>query len=88
LYSEKVLYSKNRILTPIEIKSGTTYQEKWWKYIMDWQVFYKKNSLGVIVFIGNENHNFSMVEKLCPTDQFKFKKSTNSEFNSEKIIYL
>jgi uncharacterized protein len=54
-----LIIEKNGVLFPIEIKSGTTYQEKWWKNIMDWQLFSKTNSSGIIVYGGNENHDFS-----------------------------
>ncbi len=54
-----LIIEKNGILTPIEIKSGTTYQEKWWKNIVDWQVFSKNTSQAIIVYGGNENHDFT-----------------------------
>ncbi len=54
-----LIVEKNGELTPIEIKSGTTYQEKWWKNIVDWKVFSKNTSQAIIVYGGNENHDFS-----------------------------
>ena len=54
-----LIVEKNGELIPIEIKSGTTYQEKWWKNIVDWQVFSKNTSQAIIVYGGNENHDFS-----------------------------
>ena len=54
-----LLIEKNGVLIPVEIKSGATYQEKWWKNIMDWQVFSKSTFPGIIVYSGNENYEFS-----------------------------
>ena len=54
-----LIIEKNGVLIPIEIKSGTTYQEKWWKNIIDWQIFSKSSSPGIIVYSGRENHDFS-----------------------------
>ncbi len=54
-----LIIEKNGILTPIEIKSGTTYHEKWWKNIFDWQAFSKTEAPGLIVYGGLENHSFS-----------------------------
>lgn len=54
-----LIIEKDGKLIPIEIKSGTTYQEKWWKNIYDWQVFSKNTTPGVIVYGGSENYTFS-----------------------------
>ena len=63
-----LIVEKNGELIPIEIKSGTTYQEKWWKNIMDWQVFSKSTFPGMIIYGGNENHDFSDGRKVLSYD--------------------
>jgi uncharacterized protein len=54
-----LIIEKDSELIPIEIKSGTTYQDKWWKNIMDWQAFSKSTFQGIIVYGGSKNHDFS-----------------------------
>lgn len=66
-----LIIEKNGILTPIEIKSGTTYHEKWWKNIFDWQVFSKSENPGLIVYGGNENHSFSDGRKVFSYNSIK-----------------
>lgn len=66
-----LIIEKNGILTPIEIKSGTTYHEKWWKNIFDWQAFSKSENPGLIVYGGNENHSFSDGRKVFSYNSIK-----------------
>lgn len=77
-----LIIEKNGVLIPIEIKSGTTYQEKWWKNIIDWQIFAKSSSPGIIVYSGRENHDFSDGRKVISYNSISINKLTNSEYNS------
>ena len=54
-----LIIEKNGELIPVEIKSGSTYQEKWWKNIYDWQSFSKNTTPGKIIYGGDDNHSFS-----------------------------
>ena len=54
-----LIIEKNGLLTPIEIKSGTTYHEKWWKNIINWQLFANNKTPGIIIYGGTENYSFS-----------------------------
>ena len=65
------------MLVPIEIKSGTTYQEKWWKNIMDWQVFSKGSLPGMIIYGGNENYDFSDGRKVISYNSISIGVITN-----------
>ena len=72
-----LIIEKNGMLIPIEIKSGTTYQEKWWKNIMDWQVFSKGSLPGMIIYGGNENYDFSDGRKVISYNSISIGVITN-----------
>ena len=74
-----LIIEKNGMLIPIEIKSGTTYQEKWWKNIMDWQVFSKGSLPGMIIYGGNENYDFSDGRKVISYNSISIGVITNLE---------
>ena len=74
-----LIIEKNGMLVPIEIKSGTTYQEKWWKNIMDWQVFSKGSLPGMIIYGGNENYDFSDGRKVISYNSISIGVITNLE---------
>jgi uncharacterized protein len=67
-----LIIEKNGVLIPIEIKSGTTYHEKWWKNIFDWQSFSKSTFPGMIIYGGNENHSFSDGRKVISYNSIVF----------------
>lgn len=54
-----LIIEKNGLLIPIEIKSGTTYHEKWWKNILKWQEFANNKTPGIIIYGSTENFEFS-----------------------------
>lgn len=53
-----LIIEKSNQLIPIEIKSGMTYQNNWWKNINKWNAFTNSNK-GVIIYNGQEEMIFS-----------------------------
>ena len=59
-----LLIEKNSKLIPVEIKSGMTYQESWWKNIKKWQEFAKISEEAIIIYNGIENYELGNNRKI------------------------
>ena len=59
-----LLIEKNSKLIPVEIKSGMTYQESWWKNIKKWQEFAKNSEEAIIIYNGIENYELGNNRKI------------------------
>lgn len=53
------IIERNGKLIPIEIKSGLTMHDQWWKNLMKWGELVPEAAPGIIIFKGEESWNFS-----------------------------
>ena len=56
---------------PIEIKSGMTFQENWWKNIKKWNAISGNESAGVIIYNGEQVLNYSDNRRLINLNQLQ-----------------
>ncbi|MGC4129589.1 MAG: ATP-binding protein [Bergeyella sp.] len=59
-----LILEENFTNTGIEIKSGKTYHQMWWKNILKWREYSPQNKSGNVIYAGNDEVNFKDDRKL------------------------